>query len=58
MVSPIEELQKGLKELKGTKPSTRKYTWLQLHTLQRMSLSGIIGRRGPWSYEGSIDAPV
>ena len=49
--SPIEELEKGLKELKGlqpqwkdnninqpkppelpgTKPSTKKYTWLQLH---------------------------
>jgi hypothetical protein len=25
---------------------------------QRMALSGINRRRGPWSYEGSIDAPV
>ena len=31
---------------------------LQLHMLQRMALSCINGRRGPWSYEGSIDAPV
>jgi hypothetical protein len=26
--------------------------WLQLHIYQRTALSGIIGRRGPWSYEG------
>ena len=26
--------------------------------LQRMDLSRINGRKGPWSYEGSIDAPV
>jgi hypothetical protein len=45
-------------ELPGTKPSTKEYTWLQLHTLQRMALSCINGRRGLWSYEGSIDAPV
>jgi hypothetical protein len=45
-------------ELPGTKPSTKEYTWLQLHRLQRMALSGINGRRGPWPYEGWIDVPV
>ena len=65
---PMEELEKGLKELKGfatnqtppspppelpeIKPSTKKYTWLQLHMHQWVVLSGINGRRGPWSYEG------
>jgi hypothetical protein len=31
-------------ELPGTKPSTKEYTWLQLHMLQRMALSCINGR--------------
>jgi hypothetical protein len=39
--------QPDLPELSGTKPSTKEYIWLQLHTLQRMALSGINGRRGP-----------
>ena len=72
--SPIEELEKGLKELKWfatsyeekqyqptrlpeRKSSTKGNTWLQLHLKQRNALSGISGRRGPCSYEGSIDAP-
>jgi hypothetical protein len=45
-------------ELPGTKPSTKEYTWLQLHMWQRVALTCIKGRRGPWSYESSIDAPV
>ena len=45
-------------KLPWTKSATKEYTWLQLHTKQRMALSGINGKRGPWSYEGSIDAPV
>jgi hypothetical protein len=44
-------------ELPRTKPPTKEYTWLQLHMRQRMALSGINGRRGPWFYEGSMDAP-
>jgi hypothetical protein len=40
-------------KLPGTKPPTKEYTWwdswLQPHMLQRMTLSGINGRRGPWS---------
>jgi hypothetical protein len=43
-------------ELPGTKPPTKVYTWrvpwLQLHMLQKMALSDINGRRGPWSWEG------
>jgi hypothetical protein len=45
-------------ELLGTKPSTKEYTWFQLHMLQKMSLSCVSGRRGPWSYEGFIDTSV
>jgi hypothetical protein len=45
-------------ELPGTKPSTKEYTCFQLHMQQRMVLSCINERRGPWSYEGLIDAPV
>jgi hypothetical protein len=45
-------------KLPGTNPSTKEYTWLQLHMLQRMTLSCINGRRGPWSYECSIDVPA
>jgi hypothetical protein len=45
-------------ELPGTKPPTKEYTWrdpwLQTHMLQRMILSVINGRRGPWFCEGSI----
>jgi hypothetical protein len=51
-------IKQPVPELPGTKPSTKEYTWLQLHTLQRMALSCINGRGGPWSFEGSIDAPV
>ena len=71
--SPMEELDKGLKEMKGfethrennninqpdilylpgTKATTNEYTcrnsWLQLHMKQRMALSYINERRGPWS---------
>jgi hypothetical protein len=36
-------------ELPGTKPPTKEYTW---------HLAGINGRRGPWFYEGLINAPV
>jgi hypothetical protein len=44
-------------ELPGTKLPSKEYTWrdswLQPHKQQRMMvLSGIDGRRGPWSYEG------
>ena len=45
-------------ELPGIKSPTKMYTWLQLHMYQRMALSHINGRRGPWSYEGSINAVV
>ena len=45
-------------ELPVTKPPTKEYTWrdpwLQLHVWQRMALSGINRRRGPWSCESSI----
>ena len=45
-------------ELTGTKPLIKEYTWrdpgLQLHMYQRMPLSVINRRRGPWSCEGSI----
>jgi hypothetical protein len=50
--------QPVLPELSGTKPPTKEYTWsdpwLQLHMYQRMALSVINGRRGPWSSEGSM----
>ena len=43
-------------ELPGTKPQTKEYTWkdpwLQMHMLQKMALSGINRKRGPWSHEG------
>jgi hypothetical protein len=42
-------------ELPVTKPPTKEYTrrdlWPQLHMWQRMALSGINGRTGPWSSE-------
>ena len=45
-------------ELPGTKPPTKEYTWrnpwLQLHMQQRMALSDINWRKGPWSSEGSM----
>ena len=45
-------------ELSETKPPTKKYMWrdpgLQLQMWQRMALSGINGRGGPWSCEGSM----
>jgi hypothetical protein len=43
-------------ELPGTKPPTKEYTWKDpwLQPQQRIALSGINGRRVPWSYEGSI----
>jgi hypothetical protein len=48
--------QPVLPELPGTKPPTKEYTWrdpqLQPHMQQRMALSIINGRRGPWSCEG------
>ena len=47
-----------LPELPGTKPSTKEYTssypCLQIHRQQRMALLGIKGRKGPWSWKGSI----
>ena len=47
-----------LPELPGTKPSTKEYTWsypwLQMHRQQRMALLDIKGRRGPWSWKGSV----
>jgi hypothetical protein len=43
-------------ELPGTKLPTKAYTWRdpwwELHVKQRIALSGINGRRGPWSWEG------
>ena len=44
--------------LPGTKPSTKGYTWFQPKEWQRNALLDISGRRGPWSCECSIDAPV
>jgi hypothetical protein len=45
-------------ELPGTKPPTIVYTWrdpwLQQHMQQRVALSIVNGRRGPWSCEGSM----
>jgi hypothetical protein len=45
-------------ELLVSKPPTKEYTWrdpwLQLPKWQMMALSGISGRRGPWSCEGSV----
>jgi hypothetical protein len=42
-------------ELLGTKPPTKEYTlihmWLQLHMYQRIAVSGISGRGGPWLEE-------
>ena len=47
-----------LPELSGTKTSTREYTWsypwLQTHRQQRMALLDVKGRRGPWSWKGSM----
>ena len=37
--------------LPGTNPSTKEYTKLQVHKLQRMSLSCISERSGSWYYE-------
>jgi hypothetical protein len=45
-------------KLPGTKPSTKEYTRLQLHTLQRMALSCINEMSGLCSYEDLIDALV
>jgi hypothetical protein len=49
-------------ELPGTMPPTKEYKWrdpwLQSHMYLKMALSGINGRRGPWSCEGWMDAPV
>ena len=42
----------------GTKPLIKGYTWFQPKMWQRFTLSGISGRSGPWSCEGSIDAPT
>ena len=47
-----------LPELPGTKPSTKEYTQscplLQTHRQQKMALLDIKGRRGPWSWKGSM----
>ena len=59
IATPLEEQQyqpSSPQELPGIQSSTKEYTWLQLHTLQRMSLSGFSGRSGSWTYEGSIEA--
>ena len=49
-------------KLPETKPPTREYKWrdsqLQLHMWYKMALSGINGRRDPWSCEVSLDASV
>ena len=58
---PWEERQCRQPEAPGlpeTKPSIKGYTWFQPKEWQRNALSGISGRRGPWSCEGSIEAPV
>jgi len=41
-------------ELPGTKLSTKRDPWLQMHMKKRLALSVINGRRGPWSCEGSM----
>ena len=42
--------------LPGTRPSTTECTgrdpWFQIHMYQRMALSDINGRGGPWSHGG------
>jgi hypothetical protein len=44
----MEEMERGLNELKGTKQPTKEYTWrdpwLQPYMQQRMALLGISGR--------------
>jgi hypothetical protein len=44
-------------EIPGTKPPTEEYRWrdpwLQLHKKRKIASSGINGRGGPWSCEGS-----
>jgi hypothetical protein len=45
-------------EIPASRPPTKEYTWrdpwLQLHLSQRMALSDINGRIGPWCCEGSM----
>ena len=50
--------QPNLPKLPETKMPTNEHTWrdpwLQVHMQQRITLSGINGRRGLWSSEGSF----